>query len=83
MSRGPLWGIGLALVLLGAAGPKDWQVLEVPELRAWTCEHKGCVTRCWNRTTQVQRVVINGGVWFFGPGSSITLGGPCQDERWP
>ena len=78
-----LWCIGLALVLIGSAGPEGWQAVEVPELRAWTCEHQGFTTRCWNRTTQVQRVVINGGVWFLAPGSAITLSGPCQGARRP
>jgi hypothetical protein len=83
MPRCSLGCIGLALVLIGSAGPKGWQAVEVPEFRLWTCEHKGCITRCWNRTTQVQRVILNGGIWFFAPGSSITLSGPCSGTREP
>jgi hypothetical protein len=75
--------LGLALVLVGAAGSKGWQPVDGPGLPAWTCERKDCHTRCWNRTSQMQRVVINSLIMFFGPGSRITLSGPCASERQP
>jgi hypothetical protein len=75
-----LASLGLALVLIGAAGSKGWRAVEWPGLPTWTCERKDCHTRCVNRTTQVQRVIINDQIWFFAPGSRITLSGPCQGE---
>jgi hypothetical protein len=83
MRRCALGCLGLALVLIGVASSHGWQPVEAPGLPAWTCERKGCHTRCWNRTNRVQRVIINGKRWFFAPGSRITLRGPCQGSGTP
>jgi hypothetical protein len=78
-----LVGLGLAFVLIGSAGSKGWQAVEMPELPGWTCVRKDCHTHCVNRTPQIHRVILNGQILFFAPGSRITLSGPCQGAREP